>query len=643
VDPEAYTSRRSLLQCRRVRVAIALVLVLLPAVAAAQPGLDPSEWKQLSIEELLDIDITTAARRPDPIRTTAAPVQVLTRDDLHRAGVRYLAEAFRLADALYVGRFDGRTWIVNARGLAINGANKMQVLIDGRSIYSPLYSGIFWDAQDLIIDDIDRIEIIRGPGASLWGANAVHGIINVITRRAVDSQGLLAVVGGGNEERVLADLRGGGRHGDRAHYRAYAKYHFRDAQALAGGASADDPMQRGQVGGRYDWQPNERVDVTVQGDAYAGRLGLLGASDTTISGGNVLARWLRRSTFGATQVQAYYDRVRREVPGQIGERRNTVDLDVQQTWSASRHVVVAGGGYRASGDDTDVTPIVSFEPSARTTHLVNVFAQDEVSLGRGLFAIGGVKVERNTYSDWEVQPTGRLRWTRGRQTAWGAVSRAVRLPTRFDSDIRFTGGTDSLLVTGSAAFRPEAMVAYEAGWRSQPLARVSFEVATYRNTYDDLRSQDRLEGAPITIGNGVAGHISGLEVGTTWTPSAAVRVHGSYAYLRRAIGTAPGSADITGGEGNDAPHLATLQVFGDLAPDLRLNVMTRYVAALPRPRVDGYVEADVTLQWDVASWAELGLVGQNLLQPRHPEFSSGQAFVEEYERSLYVTLTIRRR
>ena len=409
---------------------------------AQQPaGGDQSQWKQLTIQELLEMDVTTAARRADPIRNAAAPIQVLTRDDLHRAGVRYLAEAFRLADGLYVGRFDGRTWIVNGRGLAINGANKMQVMIDGRSIYSPLFSGIFWDAQDVLIEDIDRIEIIRGPGASLWGANAVHGIINVITRRAADTQGTLVTVGSGNEEQAITDVRYGGRVGDSVAFRTYAKYGYRDAQSLATGESAKDPMQRGQVGGRLDWRASKTADVTVQGDAYTGQLGLLNSPDTSISGGNVVARWTRRNTWGITQAQVFYDRVERDVPDQFGERRNTFDIDVQQNVShISGHSIVFGGGYRISDDDTDVTRILFFEPKGRTSHLFNVFAQDEISLGRGVFGTLGSKLEHNSYSGWELQPTGRIRWTRGRDTLWGGVSRAVRMPTRFDSDIRVTGG-----------------------------------------------------------------------------------------------------------------------------------------------------------------------------------------------------------
>jgi iron complex outermembrane receptor protein len=632
---------------RALRVAALLIVVAcFPSTAGAQSA-DPASqtpWKQLTIQELLDIDVTTAARRPDSIRTTAAPIQVLTRDDLHRAGVRYLAEAFRLADALYVGRFDGRTWIVNARGLTINGANKMQVMIDGRSIYSPLFSGIFWDAQDMLIDDIDRIEIIRGPGASLWGANAVHGIINVISRRAADTQGTLVTLGSGNEERAFADVRYGNRINENGSYRVYAKYGYRDAQALATGGSAHDPLRRGQIGGRSDWAVTESDDLTVQGDAYLGRLGLLNAPDTSISGGNVLARWTRRWGRDSTQVQTYYDRVVRDVPNQFGERRNTWDVDVQHSFTrVTRHAIVLGGGYRASADDTDVTPIAFFEPKRRTTHLFNLFAQDEIAFGDGWYGTVGAKLEHNTYRGWEVQPTGRLRWTRGRDTLWGAVSRAVRMPTRFDTDIRFTGGTPLVIIAGSSSFRSESLVAYEAGFRSQPAQRVSYEVAIYHNRYDDLRSQDRQPAPPVILGNSVEGHISGIETGATWEPTATVRVHGSYAWLRRSIGPEPGSTDVSGGEGNDAPHLAGLQLFTDIRADLRFNVMLRYVAALPRPRLPAYAEADLTLQWDVLPWAELAFTGQNLLHRSHPEFFSGQSRLEEYERSVFVTLTLRPR
>jgi iron complex outermembrane receptor protein len=290
-----------------------------------------------------------------------------------------------------------------------------------------------------------------------------------------------------------------------------------------------------------------------------------------------------------------------------------------------------------------VTPIAFFEPRQRTIHVFNLFAQDEISLGRGLYGTLGSKLEHNTYSGWEVQPTARVRWTRGRDTLWGAVSRAVRMPTRFDTDIRFSGGLPIVLIAGNPNFRSESVVAYEAGFRSQPAQRVSYAIAVYHNEYDDLRSQDRQAAGPVLLGNTVQGHINGIELGATWEPSAAARIHGSYAWLHRSIAPQPGSTDVSGGEGNDAPHLAALQLFTDIRPDVRVNAMIRYVAALPRPRLRGYAEADLTLQWDARPWAELALTGHNLLHRSHAEFFSGQSRLEEYDRSLFVTLTLRRR
>jgi iron complex outermembrane receptor protein len=291
-----------------------------------------------------------------------------------------------------------------------------------------------------------------------------------------------------------------------------------------------------------------------------------------------------------------------------------------------------------------VTPIAYFQPRERTIHLFNLFAQDEIAFGAGVFGTLGSKLEHNTYSGWEVQPTGRLRWTRDRETLWGAVSRAVRMPTRFDTDIRFTGGSPAVIISGSEEFRSEVLVAYEAGFRSQPAQRLSYEVAVYHNRYGDLRSQNlQVPPLPVTLGNTVDGHISGIELAVTWEPSARARVHGSYAWLKRSIAPEPGSTDVSGGEGNDAPHIANLQLFTDVRTNLRFNVIGRYVAALPRPHLAAYAEADMTLQWDLRPWAELALTGQNLLHRSHPEFFSGQTNLEEYDRSVFVTLTLRRR
>ena len=625
-------------------LSVSFALILSSVSASAQGQAPQSPWKQLSIEELLDIDVTTAARRPDSIRRAAAAVQVLTGEDLHRAGIRYLSEALRLADAFYVGRFDGRTWVVNTRGLNINGTNKLQVMIDGRTIYSPLFSGIFWDAQDVLIDDVERIEIIRGPGASLWGANAVHGTVNVITRRAADTQGTLLTLGSGNEELAIGDVRYGGRTPNGGAYRLYAKYGYRDAQVLVDGGSAHDPMRRGQMGGRFDWEPTASTDATLQGDAYVGRLGLIDSTDTSISGGNVLGRWGRKTPRSTAQVTAFYDVVQRHVPDQFGEVHHTFDLDAQETLAVKDvHSLVWGGGYRVTSDRTEETPVLFFEPANRTTHLFNVFVQDEIRLGRkGWFTTLGTKLEHNSYSGWELQPTARIRLTKPRATVWGAISRAVRMPTRFDSDIRVTLGQPVVVITGSPLFDPEQLVAYEAGFRTQVSPELTFDVSVYHDDYKRLRSQELVPGAPVTLGNTIEGEINGIEFAATWEPSDMLRFHGATSFLHKSLDRSPGSQDVSGGEGNDACCLARLQIFADLREDLRLTGLARYIAELPSPQLAAYAEADVTLQWDVRKGIELSFVGQNLLHDSHPEFTSGQPLLEAYERSFFVTVTFRR-
>ena len=302
-----------------------------------------------------------------------------------------------------------------------------------------------------------------------------------------------------------------------------------------------------------------------------------------------------------------------------------------------------GGGYRATGDRTEETPVLFFEPRDRTTHLFNVFVQDEIRLGRkGWFATVGTKLEHNSYSGWELQPTGRVRYTRPRATVWGAISRAVRMPTRFDSDIRVTLGQPVVVITGSPAFEPEQLVAYEAGVRTQVASELTFDVSVYHDDYRHLRSQELVPGAPITLGNTIEGEINGVEFGATWEPADMLRIHGATSWLHKSLDRAPDSRDISGGEGNDACCLARLQIFADLRDDLRLTGLARYIAELPEPHLAAYAEADVTLQWDVRRGIELSLVGQNLLHDSHPEFTSGQPLLEAYERSVFVTITFRR-
>ena len=630
-------------------MAFAVLAMFVPSLGAdAQENQATQQsFGRLSIEELSRIDVTSVSKRAEPISEAAAAIQVLTQDDLRRAGVLYLAEALRLADGMYVGQFDGRTWVVQSRGMAINGANKMQVLLDGRSLYSPFYSGIFWDVQDYSIDDIERIEIIRGPGASLWGANAVNGVINVITKRASESTGgSTASVGVGKEDRFLTVVRHSGPIGTTAHYRAYGKFTFRDAQILSTGVSAEDPLRRGQAGFRADWDRSARDQITVQGDAYIGRLGLMDLEDTPVSGGNLLARWTHTTVGGSQwQVQAYYDRVARTVQDQFGEKRNTFDLEIQHESQAGiRHHILWGGGYRVSSDTTAQTPTLFFDPQKRTTQLQSLFVQDEIKLHPRLFATVGTKLEHNDFTGVEFQPTGRLRFTpHAAGTVWGAVSRAVRMPTRFDSDIRFTAGGPGFFAVGDPNFQSEDLVAYEAGYRTTFGPRVSLDVSAYRNVYDDLRSQE-LGVSPISLivfGNTIEGHVAGIETGVTVQAATAVQVHGSYTRLSRELVKKPGSQDISGGEGNDPKHLATLQVFTTPISTVSANFLLRYLGELPNPLTPAYTEADAVLLWNATPRMELALVGQNLLHSSHAEFPQPGPVFEKMQRNVYGRVTFR--
>ena len=471
-------------------------------------------------------------------------MQVLTREDLHRAGVRYLAEALRLADAFYVGRFDGRTWVVNTRGLNINGTNKLQVMIDGRTIYSPLFSGIFWDAQDVLIDDIERIEIIRGPGASLWGANAVHGTINVITRRAADTQGTLLTLGSGNEELGIADFRYGGRTGNGGAYRRLREVRIprragaRRRRQRARSDAARARRAAATTGSRRN-PPRRRFRATPTSAASGSSTRPIRPSPAATCS----AAGRARVRAAAHQLTAFYDVVQRHVPDQFGEVHHTLRrgraAGARASGTCTAWSGAEGTARRATGPKRRRS--CSSSRADRTTHLFNVFVQDEIRLGRqGWFATVGTKLEHNSYSGWELQPTARVRLTRPRATVWGAISRAVRMPTRFDSDIRVTLGQPVVVITGSPVFEPEQLVAYEAGVRTQVASELTFDVSVYHDEYRRLRSQEAVPGAPVTLGNTIQGHIDGIEFGANVGADRRAEIPRSHDLAGQVAGTGAG-------------------------------------------------------------------------------------------------------
>lgn len=630
---------------RWIAVVLSLSLAALPAGAQGlgETVAAAADLKRLSIEELMEIDVTSVSRRAERLHEAAAAIVLITQEDLRRSGVTSLPEALRLVNSLHVARQTQRDWAISARGFNITTANKMLVLIDGRSVYTPLFSGVFWDVQDTLLEDVERIEVIRGPGATLWGANAVNGIINVITRKAADTQGGLVTAGAGTEERGFGAARYGGTLGESGHYRVYGKYFDRDSLVLANGADARDSRWMGQGGFRADWSASERDAFTLQADAYTGRTGETLRDDTNLDGGNLLGRWSRRLAEDSDlELQVYWDRTHRYIPDLFEEHLDILDLDFQHRFPvAERHDLVWGFGYRRHHDRVGNSDAVGFFPPRRDFDLFSLFVQDEVSLlGDRLAVTAGTKLEHNDSTGFEVQPSLRAAWKASeRRTLWAAVSRAVRTPTRIDEDVVFFLPNGSPIIEGSRAFESEEVLAYELGYRIQPYPELLLDVATFYNVYDNLRTQEPLGSAPLprVLLNNLEAETLGLELRVNTQPMQGWSLQMAYAWLDKDLRLEPGSRDPFGGlaEGNDPEHRATLRSLIDLPGGFELDGWLRYVSALPSPTVDDYMELDLRLGWRASDALELSLVGQNLLHESHAEFGPATPFREEVERGFY--------
>jgi len=616
-----------------------------PVTYAAVP-----ELKKLTLEELVETPVISASRVPESWFIAPSAIDVMTDDDIRRSGVVRLPEALRYVTGLEVGRFAGSSYAISARGFNGVAANKLQVMMDGRSLYTPLLSGVFWEIQDTLLEDLDRIETVRGPGAALWGANAVNGVINIISKSARDTQGTLLMGGAGNEERLFAGVRYGGQISENSFYRIYVKEHQRDDQALRDGSKADDGLRQTQVGFRTDSYFLGTDQLTVQGDAYFNESELQSRDDAEHKGGNFLARWNRNlAEYGDVTVQSYYDRGVRDVPLQFYEDRQTFDIDAQHHFNwLQRNKVVWGVGYRASWDKTGQRDrTVQFDPSERTIQLASGFVQDEVTVIEDLLKITlGSKFEHNSFTGFEIQPSGRFTITpTEKHTIWGAISRAVRSPTRAEDDIRFSSSPSGtpLIVRGNRAFVSEELVAYEAGYRAQIARKVSLDVAGFYNDYRHLRTQEPSPGTviPFIIMNERRGETYGGEIALKVQVTDWARVSASYSRIEEDLRFSRRSNDPTGGsaEGNDPRDLAVVHLALDLPQNVEFDIFGRYMDALPNPKVASYFMLDVRVGWRPTKNFELSIVGQNLTDPQHREF--GAAGFPEVQRSVFAKATIR--
>lgn len=626
------------------------ILVAAGGVSRADEEDDASNaqaLKKLSLEELLQQQITTASRKPQPLSEVPAAVEVLSSEDIHRSGVRTIADALRLGTGMEVARANMGTWAISARGFNTTAPDKMQVFMDGRSLYTPLFSGVFWDVQDYLLDDIDRIEIIRGPNATLWGANAFSGVINIITKSAKDTQGVYLNAGAGNEEPGFGAVRYGGKLGEDTYYRAYAKFWNRDAMAFENGASAHDGAIMGQSGFRLDSDLSSQNLLTAQGDFYDGRYAVNGSRDTVVDGANLLTRFTRQLDANSElQLQAYYDHTHRNVYQQFEEELHTIDFDgLYRREINNRNELMLGMNYRLYEDrvDNPNPTVFAFFPPEKSIQYVNGFLQYEFKIVPDALAVTvGSKFGHNDFSGFDYQPSARLAWNVApANTLWAGVSRAVRTPTRFDEDLQIT--VPGFVLTPQQDFQSEKVIAYELGWRARPVRHVSVDVAGYYNQYSDLRSfeQESGPGGPITLRNEMEGHGYGAETAVEIDPLDWWRVRVSYTYLEKQLSPRAGSTDTTGGagEGNDPHHVGYVRSSWDLPQNLLLDAVLRYTSALPNPAVPGYVELDLRLAWRPKPTLEFAISGLNLLHAQHPEFGASGPTREEVQRAGYFEVT----
>ncbi len=619
--------------------------------ARAQMQLADADLDQLSIEQLANVEITSVSKAPQPLSSAAASIYVISHDDVIRSGAQSVAEMLRLAPNLEIMQTSPSGYQITSRGFngsssAQNFPNKLLVLIDGRSVYTPLYSGVYWDMQDVLPENVERIEVISGPGGTLWGANAVNGVINIITRKAADTAGGVLTLGAGDQY-ASAALQYGGKLDDNIDYRVYARDFWQRAFNSAPGVSSHDGWAKPQGGFRVDWSQAQDL-VTVSGDIYRGVEDQLGGSNQDLAGGNLTARWQHKlDDISSLQLLAYYDETQRSAAGGGGAYvLNTYDLEAQHNFSiGSWNSIVWGVGdrihdYRIT-DRIGTANSLTWSPGHRTLNLANVFAEDHIPLGDSVQLTIGLKLENDPYSGWSPMPSGRLAWQVSKtDTLWAAISRSVRSPTPFDTDVReFLGATNFL--DGSLNFQPETVTAYEVGYRGELFSRLKLSVTLFDDEYDDLRS---IELSPVTVfpllwGNLIQGSVHGVE---TWVSYQALdwwRLSAGVSAQHEDLGFAPGASQLLGlaQAGNDPHHWASLRSSMNLPHDLNLELDARYVGALPNPHVPEYVEANARLGWKLSDTLSFALSGYNLLHGQHVEYSPG----DEIRRSVYLETRLR--
>lgn len=651
---------------------VAAVTVLFSGWLAAVSTDKPQDESQsnnpvrdLTLEQLGDLQVTTATKEPEEVWDTPAAIYVITQEDIQRSGATSIADVLRLAPGVEVGRIDSDSWAVGIRGFENNFSKAVLVLIDGRSVYTPLFAGVHWDVQDVLLEDIDRVEIIRGPGATVWGPNAANGVINIVTKKAAATQGVMASVLGGNVDHMIAEARYGGSRGRNFNYRVYGKGFLRGPEFHTDQKNFDD-WNQARGGFRADWNVDPHNDFMLEGDIYGGdfphETGPNAFVDS-VSGGNALGRWERTMENGSNlYVQAYFDRTVRIGP-LSGETRNTIDIDFLHHFKlGDRQDVSYGGGLRRSPNRyISKTSFLNVLPETNIDHIYGLFVQDEIHFADDRFTLTlGAKLQHNNFSGFDVQPTTRGLWKFNQhQSFWAAMTRAVTTPSRIEEGIQINAGQVSaappifLVVSGNPHFQSEKSVGYEGGYRQLLTRTLYVDLSVFHNDYDHLQSfsTPTLVGNDLTIfyENAIAGATNGVEIAPSWAPRPWWKLSGSYSYVGIDLhANAPGSDISSTGsvatyEGSSPAHQVKVQSRFDISKRFEFDQTYAYQSALPAQKVRGYQTMDLRLGWNPTKEWTLSLVGQNLFQPHHFEWGTGDPSEPPIgiERAAYVKLSWR--
>jgi iron complex outermembrane receptor protein len=606
----------------------------------------------------MNVQVTSVSKKEQKLAKTGAAIFVITQEDIRRSGSTNIPDLLRMVPGVDVAQLDHSNWAVSIRGFNDVYANKVLVLVDGRSVYQPVFSGVIWYAQDVPLEDIERIEVIRGPGGTVWGANAMNGVINIITKSAKSTPGGLIVAGGGSGEQAEELVQYGGAAGASGNYRVYGRYsNVGGSEPATTSAPSADARHVQEGGFRSDWNLSTQDLLTVQGEVR-----LVGGGETLTSvlpqvppvmgtygqpisddDGNILGRWTHTFLNGSDiSLQAYFDKV--HIFSYDQDRETIGDIDFQHHLSlGSRNDIVWGLSYRASANRFRGDSLITLNPLQRIDPLYGAFVQDEITITKSLSLTLGSKFEHNAYTGFENEPSAQLVWApNSRNTLWASAAKAIRQPSNIDSGIQVVSAVEPLpqgafgLVTvfGNPNPKVEQLRDYEIGYRAQISRRLSADLTGFLSFYRHLQTNENQtpyfvlnSGPPHLVIPIVFGYLAharnyGAEAFANWNVTDRWRLSPGLTFLHMSVAPDPSSQDTTISQlnGYSPEHSLQVRSFVDLRRHLEWDQTVGYTGRLAFGNIPGYARLDTRIGWRIGEFWDLSIVGQNLLEPRHAEF-----------------------